>query len=257
MHKELLVQLIKNKWTKNVFKQWDIVFNEWDIEKKLYFVDKWKIVIEKDWNPVIELSLWELIWEKTFLEWTKKTVSAKVLENQTEIYTLTYEDFEKIDSSEKLEILKNLCLLLSERIYKLNTIMSLIMFINNKIYSFSQYNDYNYIKDLLNKFIELRWFVILKYEDDSFYNVYADMQYDEKIEWFIRSLVNEGNWIKIWQNYLYLRSWEFIYLFTWDIKIENYILVNSLMYADTMFKFLGDTLLRNKESVVLDNIETI
>ncbi len=257
MEKVDLIQLIKDLWDKIQLDKWSYVFKEWDDDFNLYFIEYWNVLLEKWWNIIIWIWEWEIFWEKSFLQNSSKPVSAKIIENWTILYKLNYDKFNILSSWEKEKILVNLALFLSNRVYKLNSVLSFLLLINNNIIDYSLNFDKNKLIEFINNFIDLNWFIILKHQDQQYQMLAWDLNFDTKIEEFIIDMMKNEISSKVWKNYIFIKSWDYIYLFSWNVNVQEYVITNSLLYANSMFRYLGENIERNKEMKILNSIELI
>lgn len=235
-----LDQLIRQYWQKKTLSKWDVLFKKWDADFNLYLVNSGKIIIQKDEFDIFVLSEWQVIWEKSFITKTKKPLDAKALED-SEIYFLSNEKFETFETEFKNNLLTHLVVFLSERVNKLDTILAFLSILNDDLVNY----DINHnapILSLVNHLVDLHSFLILKNEKDSYYKVFGDIELDQVLFDFINDLIEKDTTIKIWKNYVYLNWWEYIYLFNWVLKIEEYILHNLFYYARSMLNYFGEKL---------------
>lgn len=252
MKQEDLIQLIRNTWKFVTFNEWEYLFEKWDTDFWLFYIDSWTVVLESDWMPLIELWGWEVIWEKAFIDKESKPLSAKVIENDTKVFMYSQMDFLKLPENEKKQFYERLSLFLANRVYKMNTVMSLISEINDSIVK--SVNDINKesLKYFVADFLDLEWFLILKYYYWEYQVLYWDMIFDQTIEIFINwNIENKVN-IRVWTNYIYIFAWDYIFLFYGNVKLQKYVLSNALYYSRLMFRYMWEKIEEKKDKLAFE-----
>lgn len=249
-----LDQLVKNFWVQKTYNAWDILFKENDEDYNLYYIETGNISLEKNWHKVISLSAWEIIWEKSFVQRQVRPLDAKITEENTSIYCLDLDRFESLSQTDKDTIYSQLVLFLSWRVYKLNDILSSISYINEQILQYSIDFDKEILTKLFKKFINLKWYAVLKYEYDELQKIYAEMNIDSWLLLFVQSLIDSQTDIKVWQNYIFIRSDEYIYLLFGDPIVEYYILSNTLLYVKSIFKYLWEKIEADRNKQFLQDL---
>lgn len=246
MQKLNLNQLIKQYWKYIELKSWDYLFKTDSIDQNIYYIDKWEIVLEKDWIPMINVWEWEIIWERSFLLKQNKPLDARVEENVA-CYCITNSDFDNIEFDVQKDFLSSLVLFLSERVYKMNDVISLIWALNKNILSYTRKFDDNKLLELFDKIIDLRWYIILNIQKWDFVKIAWDINYDLDIEDFIKSSLSRNLAVKIWKNYIFLCNKNYVYLLHGIPKIVWYVLSNVLMYSDAIFTYLWEKIIEKNE----------
>jgi len=239
-----LDQLIKKYWEKKTFKKDDVIFKKWDDDFNLYLIESGKIIIQKDGFDIFILSEGQIIWEKSFVKKTQKPLDARAVEN-SKVYVLSHEAFQTFDLELKNALLSELVIFLSERVNKLDTILGFLSILNDDLIWYD-INDNQPILKLVNQVLELQSFLILKNDWDSYYKIFGSIELDQVLFDFINNLIESKVNIKIWKNYVYLNWWEYIYVFNWVLKIEEYILHNLFYYSRSMLNYFGEKLEKYK-----------
>lgn len=249
-----LDQLVKKFWKPTTYKSWDILFKEKDTDYNLYYIESWNVSLEKNWYKVISLGCWEIIWEKSFFQKQVRPLDARIIEDDTIIYCLEIEQFENLSQEDKDLIYSQMVLFLSWRVYKLNDILSSISYINEQILQYSIDFDKEILTKLFNKFIDLKGYAVLKYEYWEIHKVYAEMIIDSQILVFVQTLIDNETDIKVWQNYIFIRSNEYIYLLFGSPTVEYYILSNTLLYVKSIFKYLWEKIEADRNKQFLQDL---
>lgn len=117
-----------------IFKKWDVIFDEWDIDSNLYIIKSWFVWIEKNINKetreskqLARLSSWDF-----FGEWSldksnePKEVSVKVMSN-SEILAINSNDIEKFIKENPwvwYGLLKHIIIITNNRLLEANKIIA-------------------------------------------------------------------------------------------------------------------------------------
>ena len=77
---------------KEKFNEDDIIMAEWDESNgKWYIIEKWRVSISMKWSKIVELSVWDIIWEIALLNEEARTATVKALEEvETIVLTLDH-----------------------------------------------------------------------------------------------------------------------------------------------------------------------
>ena len=254
MHKSL-DQLVKTHWVRKELTNWEILFYSTEPDYDLYYIESWNISLEKNWNKFISLWAWELIWEKSFVLKEPKPIDAKASWDNTVVYCLENEKFHNISEQEKNSVYSQLIVFLSNRIYKLNDVLIFISFINSQILLYERWSQKENLYSLCEKLIQLDWYLVMKYEFEEINNIIWSVVLDSELITFIQNLINEKIDIKIWKNFIYIKSDEYIYMLYWQPKVEYYILSNALLYAKTIFKYLWEKIEAKRNKDFLESMD--
>lgn len=247
MKKEYLSHLIKNSWKLITLNKNDILFNSDSLDLNLYYIEDWLIHLSLNWVNIFEIWKWQIIWEKSFLEKTPKSVDAKVF-SDCKLYVLTPDYLDSLDIDQLRSFLSSLTLYLSDRIYKINNILSYLDYFNKNILRLSNNFDKELFKSMFNKIINLEWYIVLKYTNDVLIQLSWDLPYNDDIEKLAFESISHKLSTKIWQNYIYLYSWNYVYIMFWAPKLDAYVLSNLLIYSWSIFIYLWELIESNKNS---------
>lgn len=249
-----LDQLIKKFGNKIVLNKWEFLFKAWEEDFSLYFLETWNISLEKSWNVVVSISAWEIIWEKWFVEREVRPLDAKILENESVVYKLDSYDFAALDHLDRELIIYSLISFISKRVYSLNDVLSFISYINNKILDYVKTNDRSNYEDLFTQISSLEWYLVLKYEYWEIQKIDWNANVDQHIYWFVDNIISGWESIKVWKNYIFIKADQYIFVLFWEPKLKYYVLFNALVYANSMFRYLWQTIEDYKNKQILNSL---
>lgn len=247
-----LIQLIKKIWEHRIYNQDDYLFRINEPDFSLYFIDDWEIILEKDGKSLINITKNQIIWEKSFIEKQNKPLSARVIE-KSEIYVLTQEKYLLLELDQRNEFLSMLIIFLSQRVNKMNEILSIIGSLNQDLIQLTKLNEFDNINKYLDKIINLENYIILKNHEQEYIRISWNLLYTSDIYQFIYWFLQKDIKVKIWKNYLYLNTWYYIFVLQWEMLVDSYILVNSLMYSDSIMNYLWEKIEENNEKNFIYN----
>ncbi len=234
----MLEQMIMKIWEKRIYKKWEILFQKEDKDTSLFYVEKGRINIEKNGNTIIEIDNNEIIWEKSFVSNKWKDISAIAQEEENIIYCITNNKFQQLEWKIREEFLWLLIIFLSNRIYKLNSIIQFLWKLSEKL-SDSEDNSTDSLLEFIDRFITKDKYIVIRNDINKFHKINWNIDLDYETIKKAKNIVKENIKNKIWKNYIYIRSKEYIYMFWWEIKLEKYIIMNSLLYTNPIFSDLG------------------
>ena len=238
MDKTTIEEMIIKIGKKQIYQKWEFLFKEIDNDTSLFYIEKWRINIEKKGSTIIEIDDNEIIWEKSFISNEWKNISAITQEDENIIYYITTSDFQKLDSSTREIFLWLLTIFLSDRIYKLNSIIQFLWKLSEKL-SDSENKSTESLLEFIDRFINKDKYIVLRNDINKFHKINWNIDLDYDIIKKAKEIVSENINNKIWKNYIYIKSKEYIYMFWWEIKLEKYIIMNSLLYTNPVFSELG------------------
>lgn len=239
--------MIKNNWKLITLNKNDVLFSSDSLDLNLYYIDDWLIHLSVNWINIFEIWKWQIIWEKSFLENSPKSVDAKAF-SDCKVYVISPQYLDNLDINSLRNFLVSLTLHLSDRIYKINNILSYLDFFNKNVLKLSSNFDKDVLKTLFTKLIKLDWYIILKYTNEVLIQLWWDLNYNDDIEKLVLESIASKLTTKIWQNYIYVYSWNYVYILFWKPKLDAYVLSNSLIYSWSIFIYLWELIEANKNS---------
>ncbi|MBS8121634.1 cyclic nucleotide-binding domain-containing protein [Candidatus Vampirococcus lugosii] len=250
-----LIQLIKENTSLENINAGNYLFEENTSNNSLFYIESGTVFLEKGNNTLFSIGAGNIIGEKSFIEESGKPISAKA-QDYIEYYELKHSDFINFSSEIKLKFFKNLSLMLSNRIYKINNILDNIKIINKKVLN-EKFFDNNGFVSIFDKIIEIDKYFLLKYQvnSNSYQNILSNNFFSLDIEDFINSFLENGKEFKIGENYIFMKCGEYIYFIMGDLLLDKYILSNSLFYNIPMFKYLGSFIEKNQADKFLEGLE--
>ncbi len=243
-----LNKFIKSYWEKLEFKKWDYIFHQWDSDDNLYFINFWRILLLKNWKWIFTVSDWEIVWEKSFIEWIKKPLSWKVMSENAIVYKLNSSSLASLDKTKQIDFYRSLSLFISNRVYNINEILYNITNINSKIINFkSKANTFNndIFQHLFSWLIDVDDFFLLKDFEWEYQKVLSNSMFNENLSNILDALKANKNNIIVWEGLLYFKSWDYIYLIFWEKIINDYIVYNTISYCLPLFTFLAESFENN------------
>lgn len=253
MENQNLNQLIKNLWEKVFVKSGEYLFTVNYEDRWLYFLDSGKIILESNNKKIISLWEGEVLGEKSFLENKKKPIDAKALDDSI-LYKIDKDDFDKYDFQIKEQILTSISIFLSSRVYKLNNILDILNFFNEKLLEKTPFTKENDFLKPFEQMIDVESYVVLRHNWDCLEKLYSNILFDEELEDFVLQNYNQNTNQKIGNNYIFVCSWWYIFLLFGTIKLQDYVITNSVMYMNSMFKYMWENLEAMKNKRILDDI---
>lgn len=256
MKETSLTQLIKTYWKEIFLKKWEYLFKEWDDSRVIYLVNNGWINLSKNWRTYLKLWVGELIWEKTFLQgWWK--FFAAITDVYSSIIEFSYSDYEKMNIETQRVLIENISIFLSDRIYKMNNILSFITEFNARLVEMEWMFEKSFVLDFFREFINFDKHLILKRETDYFQILDWNMFLDDEIANFIKLKTDneQSDFQYIWTNYVLFNSWVYYFLFYWNIKVDRYIFKNTLLYSWAMLELICSCLQEYKHNMIMNNIK--
>lgn len=256
MKEKSLTQLIRQNWKEIFLKKGEYLFQEWDDSRVIYLVNNWWINLSKNGRTYLKLWVDEIIWEKTFFQvWWK--FFAAIADVYSSIITFDYADYEKMDSETQRILIEHISIFLSDRIYKMNNILSFITEFNARLVEMKWMFEKWFILDFFREFINFDKYLILKRDMDYFQILDWDMYLDDDIANFIKLKIDKEQWDfqYIWSNYVLFKSWVYYFLFYWNIKVDRYIFKNTLLYSWAMLELICSYLQEHNHEMIMKNIK--
>ncbi len=250
-----LGQLIKKYWQKKILEENDFLFTNNSNDTKLYYLEYWNIILEDDGMPLISLSDWEIIGEKSFIETIPKGFFDARITSETVIYEMSQEIFEEVSLEWKKEVYMKLSLFLSNRTYKLNNVLSTIYKFNNFNKKFDEYKDsHEYIVDFFDILINVKNFILTKLEFDELVQIIWDIPFDEELEDFLKKKVDMKIPVLSWKNYIFVNTWTYIFLISGEKKQEEYVFSNSVINWMSIIENIAKKVEDRKTKQILEEI---
>lgn len=222
-----------------ILKKDDLLFDEWDIDKNLYFIKDWFLSVEKYTSNLRNFSKQLAILKKgDFLgEWSmwwkyKKEVLVKALEN-TEVIAINapkyFKEFVKKYPDIWYEILKVIIVKSNERLLEANKIISSSFEVERYINEIKKVN-LKSIFWLIEHIKNIVWVdYLLFFEKHKIMDNYLIFRYDSRFSWKIQDIVFERKWYFIDLDELFEKI---------DISKDDKIVVNKLSIWDEVYWYL-------------------
>ncbi len=250
---ENLFQKIKTFGEKKKYSKWDILF-EANHDYSLYLIEKGKIsLVDSNNNIVFSVFEGSIIGEKSFVLKEPKKLKWIVDSDDTVVYVFWRDKFDSLEAYEKIEFLYSLVGYVSWRVYKINTILSLV----NEISSLSIAIDVSNYKEKIENIFSLlinqpRWLLFKRQWNDLMYidgSIYTNQQIQE----FVKSNIDQT--IRMGKNYIFIWVDWFYFIIFWQIEKDYYIIENSIRYSLSNFKFIGEYLEKRKNDFIKQTLK--
>lgn len=228
-------EILKKYWKEIKIKKWEYLFKNNEDDKNLYFIIEWEVLLTINWSDIAITWANEIIWEKSFLSNSPKPIDAKVVKD-TRYYTIKQDIFNNLDSNEQIDLLKQLTLFISDRVYLLNDIINNLSNISNKISN-----------NTIDLSIENIWKIfenIIKLENISIYKnitwwiipIYESKMNIDFIQDNLENIKNQ----KITQidNKILINTNNYVFMIEWEKLKNDYIINNVFMHSLSNFNYL-------------------
>jgi len=185
---------------KNLIK-WDILFDEWEMDKNIYIVVTWELKVEKyttikkeDTKLLNNLNEWEVFWEAALNNNLPKQVKITAKKDTQLLYIdakeWVAELFEK-KPKQWLALLKYIIFLSNQRLLKSNYLLTTSYKINSEIQNLEKISNKEIfiLIDELKDITDVEY--ILYYEHNNIIEDYLSFRYDTREKWKIHSKVIE------------------------------------------------------------------
>lgn len=264
-------------WYKELQK-WDIVFNEWDIDKNLYIIISWKLVIEKytsiekkEKKELALLSAENFFWEASLdiYDINKPKENSVVAKENSLLLFINWdkwiENFINKHPIEWLNLLRHIISITNKRLLSSNKLITVNHEVVKSIMQIENINEKN-IFMVIDKIKLITWYdYILFLEANPVVNNYYTLKYDTREKWKLKDDIIEkdlilslkwfDNWVLSNNNYIQklniwsLDLWFMIFwknsLFTYDDKRLIISIWNSLTWLLKQKEILKDDLNRS------------
>lgn len=246
--KEILLKI----WKIVKINKWEYLFNKDQNDTNLYFVLSWKIILLNNDDIIAFIQENELLGEKSFINNLPKPIDASIIEDW-EILIVDNNSFNNLNDKEKIELLKLLMLYISHRVDMLNSIISNIKIISDKMYQYSWNIDYDKIIDIFKNIYEIHNFVIFKNEYWTLSKIIWDIYLDQYLEnLIITQWKQDLKFVIDNEKILYIVTNDYIYYFKWIKKLETYIVNNIFLYLRPVFHMFAEKI-ENIKNINIEN----
>jgi len=243
MIKELLEKYGKIK----KIKKWDFLYKNNENDQNLYFIKKWEVLLTINWKDIAIVWEWELSWEKSFINKTPKPIDAKAL-TEVEVLFISPEDFENFNSEIKENLLKQITLFISDRVYLLNDIINNISLINKNLISTNPKLSIEYIQNIFWDLIKIEEIYIYKTIEGAILPIF-ESKLNPDIQEEIQKITNKQKVFSQKNWYTTLKINEFTLVGKFTEQKNKYISNNVLIHSLSSIKYLCEKLdnLKNQE----------
>jgi len=244
---------ILEKYWKNIkVKKWKYLFKKDKDDTNIYFILEWEILLTLNWIDIAIVWKNEIIWEKSFLNKTVKPIDAYVIKD-TNILVITQDIFKQLDDNQKITLLKQLTLFISDRVYLLNEVINNIAKIwekisNNKI-NLSTLSIWEIFLNLIkvNKiyiYKNIIWWIIPLYESS------INIDFIEKN----KENINNNKVVEIDNKYT-INTWNYIFVLDGEKLKNDYIINNVFMHTINNIEYLWLLIEKEKNEVLEEFLE--
>ncbi len=221
--------LEKNKnFSKLILNEWEVLFDEGDIDNNLYFILNWELSIEKyttsehnETKELAKISSWNFLGEWSLKRTEKKEVKVKATKNTTLLKINAkkwFENFIKQEPKIGLDILIKIIDTSNIRLLESNKKLTTILKMSEQISQIDEYNIKNIFK-LIDSFSKVIWLdYILYLERNPIMKNYMTIKYDTRKIWKL-----QDNIVDLWDKQLELSN----ITKTW-IKTSKYNTIEEL-----------------------------
>jgi len=228
-------EFLEKYWKKTEIKKWNYIFKNNEDDINLYFILEWEVLLTNTWIDIAITWKNEIIWEKSFINKTPKPIDAYAIKDAT-VLIISQDIFDKLGNNQKIELLKQLTLFVSDRVYLLNDVINNIAKIwkkisNNKI-SLSTLSIWDFFSNLMriqNIYVykKIIWWIIPLYESNI--NIDFIERNEEKIK--------NNKVIQINNKYI-INTWNYIFVLDGKKLKNDYIINNVLMHTVNSIEYL-------------------
>lgn len=248
-----LLHLISQYGKTVVLKENEVLFDQWTNDTNLYVIKSWSIGLHKDNKLLFHIHAWDLIGENSFLNNRSKPLKATALE-ESEIITLERTVFDSFSEEVKNSFLTSLVLFLSQRVYKLNDILWAIEKLDSYFLAFQKSFDIAQVTNILSTLMDVNSYAIFHYKEDTIQMIHATLHLQDSIMNFLEQQIEANHDVKIGKNYIFFKTWSIYYFITWEVKLSEYIISNTILYAGSLFYTLASILDQYKSKTFLESV---
>lgn len=235
-------------WKKIKIKKWEYLYNHNENDTNLYFIVEGEILLTINWIDIALVGKNEINWEKSFINNSPKPIDAKIIKDAV-FLVITQDIFSNLNSEDKIKLLKQLTLFISERVYLLNEVINNISNLWEKI----SHNKINLstlsIWDIFSNLIKIKniyvykkitWWIIPLYES----NINSDFIEENKKN------IKNNKVIQLDNKYI-VNTCNYIFIFEGSKLKKDYIINNVFIHTINNLEYLW-LLIENKKNEVLE-----
>lgn len=197
------IEILENSWFFETIKlnQWEVLFNEWDVDNNLYIVKQWELSIWKfTWAERLEVKELATVWKESILwEWSLSNSDPKEVRISAKVDSIilkidAWEWFEKFLVKHTrlwVSLLSNIISLANKRLLESNSLVASSYEISKKISEVTEFNNANLFSviDIFANTINAKY--VLYVEKNPIIDEYVNIKYDTRLEWKMISIVTE------------------------------------------------------------------
>lgn len=204
----LNINFLENSWFFQILTldEWEVLFDEWDIDNNLYIVKNWELSIEKyidetkkETKVLAKLLAWEVFGEGSLWDnWPKQVkIIAKI---RTTILSIeaknSFEKFLLKHTKPWVDLLSSIIYISNKRLLESNFLITSSYKINKHISEITEFNNTNLFRilDELSKTIITDY--VLYLEKNPVFDDIITLKYDTRNKWKMKQdLINLKDWI--------------------------------------------------------------
>ena len=238
--------ILWNKYFKSKsLKTWEILFDEWEIDKIIYVVEKGKVIVEKYFSSEkIEKKLLAVLWKNSifwegsiFNNHPKEVVISAIWE--TKLYFIKSKDFRnfvKENTEIAVDFLSQIINLSNKRLLEANFLLTSNYKISKMISEEIEFSNKN-LFDIIDEFCSIiKAKYIIYVEINQVLENYATVSYDSRIQWKLLDKVVELKNSKIdLENLKEFEVWEKNMIL--ELKNGNKIIWFFIIWEDEKVEF--------------------
>ena len=189
--------------------EWELLFNEWEIDTNLYIIKSWELAIEKfssserlEIKELATVGDWSIIWEWSLSNSDPKEVRISAKKQTCILKIDASEWFEKFlikYTREWVNLLSNIINISNKRLLESNFLVISSYIISKEISEIKEFNNTNLFKiiDTFSKTIGSKYVIYI--EKNPVIKEYVNIKYDSRIEWRMLSTVIDlsSNWLNL------------------------------------------------------------
>lgn len=197
----LNINFLENSWFFQILTldEWEVLFDEWDIDNNLYIVKNWELSIEKyidetkkETKVLAKLLAWEVFGEGSLWDnWPKQVkIIAKI---RTTILSIeaknSFEKFLLKHTKWWVDLLSSIIYISNKRLLEANFLITSSYKINKHISELSEFNNINLfsILDEFSKTISSQYIIYL--EKNPVIDNVAILKYDSRKKWKMQQVI--------------------------------------------------------------------
>ena len=244
----LIKEFLKEYWEEIKIKKWNYLFKNNKDDTNIYFILEWEILLTLNWIDIAIVWEDEIIWEKSFLNKTVKPMDGYATKD-TSVLAITQDIFKKFDNTQKFELLKQLTLFVSNRVYFLNEVINNIAKIwekisNNKI-NLSTLSIWEIFSNLIKVkkiyiYKKITWWIIPLYESN------INIDFIEKN----KESINNNKVTEIDDKYTIINTLNYIFILDGEKLKNDYIINNVFMHTINKIEYLWLLIEKEKNKVL-------